>query len=192
MRAMIVWNSNPLVIVPNAEARSSRHGPRRPLHRRARTVPHRHREVRRHRAARPPPRSRRTTSRRRGATSGWAGTRRRSSRSASRSATRECFRRIAGAMGLTEPSLFDDDLTVLRDVVADRRHRRAAARRLAEGAVPRGRDAVGRGRLPDRRRARSSSHRPRSSAMGQPRLPDVRAADRGARRARTPLASHCS
>jgi anaerobic selenocysteine-containing dehydrogenase len=26
----------------------------------------------------------------------------------------ECFRRIAGAMGLTEPSLFDDDLTVLR------------------------------------------------------------------------------
>jgi len=27
----------------------------------------------------------------------------------------ECFRRIAGAMGLTEPSLFDDDMTVLRD-----------------------------------------------------------------------------
>ena len=27
----------------------------------------------------------------------------------------ECFRRIAGAMGLTEPSLFDDDLTMLRD-----------------------------------------------------------------------------
>ena len=27
----------------------------------------------------------------------------------------ECFRRIAGAMGLTEPSLFDDDLAVLRD-----------------------------------------------------------------------------
>ncbi|MEJ7801438.1 MAG: molybdopterin dinucleotide binding domain-containing protein, partial [Ilumatobacter sp.] len=26
----------------------------------------------------------------------------------------ECFRRIAGAMGLTEPSLFDDDLTILR------------------------------------------------------------------------------
>jgi anaerobic selenocysteine-containing dehydrogenase len=26
----------------------------------------------------------------------------------------ECFRRIAGAMGLTEPSLFDDDMTVLR------------------------------------------------------------------------------
>ncbi|MDJ0771434.1 MAG: molybdopterin-dependent oxidoreductase [Ilumatobacter sp.] len=26
----------------------------------------------------------------------------------------ECFRRIAGAMGLTEPSLFEDDLTVLR------------------------------------------------------------------------------
>ena len=29
----------------------------------------------------------------------------------------ECFRRIAGAMGLTEPSLFDGDLTVLRDVL---------------------------------------------------------------------------
>ena len=29
----------------------------------------------------------------------------------------ECFRRIAGAMGLTEPSLFDDDLTILRDVL---------------------------------------------------------------------------
>ena len=27
----------------------------------------------------------------------------------------ECFRRIAGAMGLTEPSLFDDDMTVLRE-----------------------------------------------------------------------------
>jgi len=27
----------------------------------------------------------------------------------------ECFRRIAGAMGLTEPSLFDDDLTILRE-----------------------------------------------------------------------------
>jgi anaerobic selenocysteine-containing dehydrogenase len=27
----------------------------------------------------------------------------------------ELFRRIAGAMGLTEPSLFDDDLTILRD-----------------------------------------------------------------------------
>ena len=26
----------------------------------------------------------------------------------------ECFRRIAGAMGLSEPSLFDDDMTVLR------------------------------------------------------------------------------
>jgi anaerobic selenocysteine-containing dehydrogenase len=26
----------------------------------------------------------------------------------------ECFRRIAGAMGLTEPSLFDDDMTVLK------------------------------------------------------------------------------
>jgi anaerobic selenocysteine-containing dehydrogenase len=29
----------------------------------------------------------------------------------------ECFRRIAGAMGLTEPSLYDDDLTILRDVL---------------------------------------------------------------------------
>ncbi len=29
----------------------------------------------------------------------------------------ECFRRIAGAMGLTEPSLFDDDMTILRDVL---------------------------------------------------------------------------
>ena len=27
----------------------------------------------------------------------------------------ECFRRIARAMGLTEPSLYDDDLTILRD-----------------------------------------------------------------------------
>lgn len=27
----------------------------------------------------------------------------------------ECFRRIAGAMGLTEPSLFDDDMTILRE-----------------------------------------------------------------------------
>jgi anaerobic selenocysteine-containing dehydrogenase len=27
----------------------------------------------------------------------------------------ECFRRIAGAMGLTEPALFDDDITVLRE-----------------------------------------------------------------------------
>ena len=29
----------------------------------------------------------------------------------------ECFRRIAGAMGLDEPSLFDDDLTVLRQAL---------------------------------------------------------------------------
>ncbi len=27
----------------------------------------------------------------------------------------ECFRRIAGAMGLTEPSLFDDDVTILHE-----------------------------------------------------------------------------
>ena len=62
----------------------------------------------------------------------------------------ELFRRLAGAMGYTEPALFDDDKS------ADRAGARPAvdldelrARRLVAGALPRGRPAVRRRRVPD-------------------------------------------
>ena len=132
-RRCVVWNCNPLVIVPERRADPRRHAPRRPVHRRPRAVPHRHRPLRRHRAAgdhadREPP-----TSCRRGATCGWAGTRPPSSRAARRSATASCFRRLAGAMGYTEPALFDDDMTVIRDSLPGSRPRRAAPRSVASG-----------------------------------------------------------
>ena len=62
----------------------------------------------------------------------------------------ELFRRIAGAMGLTEPSLYDDDETILRRLAPERRPRRPATRRMGTGAIPRRRPAVGERRVPDR------------------------------------------
>ena len=89
-RRAVVWNCNPLVTVPNTELIRAGHGPRRPVHRRPRAVPHRHRPLRRHRAAGDDAARDRPTSCRRGGTCGWAGTRPRSSRSARRAATPSC------------------------------------------------------------------------------------------------------
>ena len=55
VRAMIVWNSNPLVTVPNAERTREGMALLRLVHRGPRAVPHRHRQVRRHRAPRHDP-----------------------------------------------------------------------------------------------------------------------------------------
>ena len=88
--ALVVWNSNPLVVVPNAELVRAGAGARRPVHRRPRAVPHGHRPLRRRRPAGHDADRSRPMSCRHGATCGWAGTRRRSRRSASRAATRSC------------------------------------------------------------------------------------------------------
>ncbi|MEZ5297205.1 MAG: molybdopterin-dependent oxidoreductase [Ilumatobacteraceae bacterium] len=61
----------------------------------------------------------------------------------------ECFRRIACAMGLTEPSLFDDDLTILRQSLPTVDLDERPPRRLGTGALRRRRSAVGRRRVPD-------------------------------------------
>ena len=97
-----------------------RPGPRRPVHRRPRAVPHRHGPLRRHRAAGDDADRGHRRRRRRGATCGWAGTRPRSSRSARRVSNTELFRRLAGAMGFTEPALFDDDETLLAQALGRR------------------------------------------------------------------------
>ena len=63
---------------------------------------------------------------------------------------------------------------LLRESLPDRRPRRAAPRRMGACPVPRRRPTVRRRRVPDRRRAGSSSSATRSAAMGQPRAADVR------------------
>ena len=187
VKAMIVWNSNPLVIVPNAELIRRGHGPRRPVHRGARAVPHRHGAATPTSCCRPRRRSRPTDV----VTvvgppvDGLERGRHRAARRG-RAATASCFRRLAGAMGLTEPALFDDDMTRAARRAADGRPRRAAARRLdARCRTPRtaARGATA-GSRP--RRARSSSSASGCAAMGQPALPTFVAAARGPARRRRP------
>ena len=76
---------------------------------------------------------------RRGATSGWDGTTPPSRPIGESCNNTELFRRLAAAMGYTEPALFDDDETILAQALArkEARPRRAGVRRVGEGAVPR-------------------------------------------------------
>ena len=114
VRAMIVWNSNPLVIVPNADA--ARDGMARDdlftiVHEQFLTDTAKYADI-----VLP-------------ATTHieaddvtlawghlWMGWNEAAIEPLGEAVSNsECFRRIAGAMGLTEPSLFHDDMTVLRD-----------------------------------------------------------------------------
>ena len=52
VKALVVYNSNPAAIAPDQTRGPPRPATRRSLHRRARTVPDRHRRFRRHRSAR--------------------------------------------------------------------------------------------------------------------------------------------
>ena len=113
IHAIVLWNANPVVSVPNAEA--IRRGLTRDdlftvVHEQ---LPHRHGALRRHR---PPGDHPDRAGRRRcrpGATCGSDGTARRSNRVGESCSNTELFRRLARAMGYTEPSLFDDDATLL-------------------------------------------------------------------------------
>ena len=148
-------------------------GPRRPVHRRARAVPHRHGPLRRHRAAGHHP----DRGDRRRAVVGppVPGLERgRPSRPLGESCSNtELLRRLAAAMGFTEPALFDDDDDAARATrsapkvdLDELRARRAgcACRTPRTG----GRSATA---CSPRRRARSSWSASALVRMGQPALP---------------------
>ena len=190
VKAMIVWNCNPLVIVPNAERAREGHGPRRPVHDRPRAVPHRHGASTPTSCCRPPPTSRPTTSPPHGATCGWVGTRPPSSRSANRSATPSASAGSPARWGSPSRRCSTTTSTVLRESPADGRPRRAARRRLDQGAVPRGRAAVGRRRLPHRvgqARVRQRAARRRRPPARCPTYTPAIEGPRGANVARFPL-----
>ena len=137
-------------------AHSSRPGPRRPVHRRPRAVPHRHGPLRRHRAAGHD--ADRVDRRRAGVGPPVDGLERGGDRAA---------RRVVQQHRAVPPPRRGDGPhragAVRRRRDAARpgprrqgRPRRAAARRLAARAVPGRRPPVGRRRVPDRRRGRSS------------------------------------
>ena len=170
--------------------------PRRPLHRRARAVHDRHGALRRHRAAgddadrgdrrrdvvgSPVPRLERG---------------RRSHPLGESVSNSELHRRLAAAMGFTEPALFDDDMTRDPRRAADGRRRPAPRGRLPARAVPRGRPSVRRRRVPDRvrqgravqRRARVDGARRRCRRSSPPR--ESLSGDAGARRAVPVRAAH--
>jgi anaerobic selenocysteine-containing dehydrogenase len=114
IRAMVVWNSNPLVIVPNVEA--AREGMARDdlftvVHEQFITDTARYADI-----VLPAT----THIEANDVTTAWGhlwmGWNEAAIEPLGESVSNtECFRRIAGAMGLTEPSLFDDDMTILRD-----------------------------------------------------------------------------
>lgn len=114
VRAMIVWNSNPLVIVPNAE--TARQGMARDdlftvVHEQFLTDTAKYADI-----VLPAT----THIEADDVTLAWGHLWMAWNEAAIEPlgeavSNSECFRRIAGAMGLTEPSLFHDDMTVLRD-----------------------------------------------------------------------------
>ncbi len=116
VRAMIVWNSNPLVIVPNAER--ARAGMARDdlftvVHEQFLTDTARYADI-----VLPATTHIEATDVTPAWGHLWMGWNDAAIEPLGEAVSNsECFRRIAGAMGLTEPSLFDDDLTILRDVL---------------------------------------------------------------------------
>jgi anaerobic selenocysteine-containing dehydrogenase len=114
VRAMIVWNSNPLVIVPNAER--ARAGMARDdlftvVHEQFLTDTAQYADI-----VLPATTHIEATDVTPAWGHLWMGWNEAAIEPLGEAVSNsECFRRIAGAMGLTEPSLFDDDLTVLRD-----------------------------------------------------------------------------
>jgi anaerobic selenocysteine-containing dehydrogenase len=116
IRAMIVWNSNPLVIVPNAER--ARMGMARDdlftvVHEQFMTDTARYADI-----VLPATTHIESVDVTPGWGHLWMGWNEPAIEPLGEAVSNtECFRRIAGAMGLTEPSLFDDDLTILGDVL---------------------------------------------------------------------------
>lgn len=116
IRAMIVWNSNPLVIVPNAER--AREGMARDdlftiVHEQFLTDTARYADI-------VLPATTHVESVDVTPAWGhlWMGWNEPAIDPIGEAVSNtECFRRIARAMGLDEPSLYDDDLTILRDVL---------------------------------------------------------------------------
>ncbi len=116
VKAMIVWNSNPLVIVPNAER--AREGMGRDdlftvVHEQFLTDTARYADV-----VLPATTHIEATDVTPSWGHLWLGWNEAAIEPLGEAVSNsECFRRIAAAMGLTEPSLFDDDMTVLRDAL---------------------------------------------------------------------------
>ena len=113
VRAMVVWNSNPLVIVPNAER--AREGMARDdlftvVHEQFLTDTARYADL-----VLPATTHIEASDVTPSWGHLWMGWNEAAIEPLGEAVSNsECFRRIARAMGLTEPSLFDDDLTVLR------------------------------------------------------------------------------
>ena len=183
--ALVVWNCNPLVIVPNAEL--TRHGleARRPVHRRPRAVPHRHRPLRRHRPA--GHHADREHGRRPGMGSPVDGLERAGDRTARRVVQQHRAVPPPGrAMGFDEPALFDDDATLLAQALGqkvdlDELRRVGWVRR----ALPGGRPAVGRWRVPDAVGQGRAAQRA-AGGDGPAGAADVRRPARGPARRRRP------
>jgi anaerobic selenocysteine-containing dehydrogenase len=118
VRAMIVWNSNPLVIVPNAER--ARDGMARDdlftvVHEQFLTDTARYADI-----VLPATTQIEASDVVEAWGHLWLGWNEAAIEPRGESVSNsEVFRRIAAAMGLTEPSLYDDDLTILRDTYPD-------------------------------------------------------------------------
>ena len=116
VRAMIVWNSNPLVIVPNAE--HARRGMERDdlftvVHEQFLTDTARYADI-----VLPATTQIESVDVTLAWGHLWMGWNEPAIPPVGESVSNtECFRRIARAVGLTEPSLFDDDLTILRQAL---------------------------------------------------------------------------
>ncbi len=127
-----------------------RHGARRPVHRRPRAVPHRHRPLRRHRPA--GHHAARDHRRRAGVGPPVDGLERGRHRaaSASRAATPSCSAASPRAMGLTDPALQDSDEAILQQALGHKvdldELRRVGWLKVP---YPAGRPGVGGRRVPD-------------------------------------------
>ncbi len=90
----------------------------------------------------------------------------------------EFFRRLSAAMGLTEPSLFDDDLTMLRDILVNVDLDELRAQHRVRVPYPEDGRPFGAGEFATTS-GRVEFVSERLEAMGQPRLPDFVAPQEG-------------
>ena len=90
----------------------------------------------------------------------------------------EFFRRLSAAMGLTEPSLFDDDLTMLRDILVNVDLDELRAQHHVRVPYPEDGRPFGAGEFATTS-GRVEFVSERLEAMGQPRLPDFVAPQEG-------------
>ena len=90
----------------------------------------------------------------------------------------EFFRRLSAAMGLTEPSLFDDDLTILRDILVNVDLDELRAQHHVRVPYPEDGRPFGAGEFATTS-GRVEFVSERLEAMGQPRLPDFVAPQEG-------------